>query len=61
MRAFVVNGDGNPIVKARRTAEAVLSSYEKETHVTEKKCVPYQRYDDPTYFSPLPLPQHLWM
>ncbi len=32
-----MNGDGNPIVKARRTAEAVLSSYKKETHVTEKK------------------------
>jgi hypothetical protein len=24
IRAFVVNGDGNPIVKARRTAEAVF-------------------------------------
>ena len=36
-----MNGDGNPIVKARCAAVAVFVLCEKETHVTEKKCVPY--------------------
>ena len=47
-----MNGDGNPIVKARCAAVAVLSCCEKETFVTGLLYQAYEDLSNPTYLIP---------
>ena len=53
VHAFIMNGDGNPIVKARCAAVDILSCCEKETFVTGLLYQEaYEDLSNPTYLIP---------